>query len=68
MKVKCPRCQKFGPWEGNEFRPFCSERCKVRDLGRWAVEDYKVPCAEDDEISEEDSAAIKDEQGKGDEE
>jgi endogenous inhibitor of DNA gyrase (YacG/DUF329 family) len=25
------------------FRPFCSERCKLLDLGRWLSEDYRVP-------------------------
>jgi endogenous inhibitor of DNA gyrase (YacG/DUF329 family) len=26
-----------------EWRPFCSERCKMADLGRWLAEDYRVP-------------------------
>ena len=25
------------------WRPFCSERCKMADLGRWLAEDYRVP-------------------------
>jgi len=25
------------------WRPFCSERCKLADLGRWLLEDYRVP-------------------------
>jgi uncharacterized protein len=29
-------------WEGNSFRPFCSERCKLIDLGNWASERYRV--------------------------
>lgn len=33
-------------WEGNEFRPFCSERCKMIDLGAWASEEYGVPSDE----------------------
>ncbi|MGL5210660.1 MAG: DNA gyrase inhibitor YacG, partial [Acinetobacter junii] len=32
----CPRCGQDSTWEGNEFRPFCSERCKLIDLGAWA--------------------------------
>jgi len=28
---------------GNPFRPFCSERCKLIDLGAWATEQYRVP-------------------------
>jgi len=29
-------------WEGNPFRPFCSERCRLIDLGRWASEEYRL--------------------------
>ena len=28
---------------GNPFRPFCSEKCRLVDLGRWAGEDYRIP-------------------------
>jgi endogenous inhibitor of DNA gyrase (YacG/DUF329 family) len=31
------------------FRPFCSERCKMADLGRWLSGDYRVPIRQDDE-------------------
>ncbi|QXR19105.1 DNA gyrase inhibitor YacG [Acinetobacter variabilis] len=41
--LKCPRCGKLTTWESNEFRPFCSERCKMIDLGAWASEEYKLP-------------------------
>ncbi|MGN7835781.1 DNA gyrase inhibitor YacG [Acinetobacter schindleri] len=41
--LKCPRCGALTTWEGNAFRPFCSERCKMIDLGAWANEDYKLP-------------------------
>ena len=43
MQVKCPVCKKKTTWEENPFKPFCSERCKLIDLGRWASEEYKVP-------------------------
>ncbi|MCB1646968.1 MAG: DNA gyrase inhibitor YacG [Pseudomonadales bacterium] len=37
LKVKCPTCQTDVVWSSiNEFRPFCSERCKLIDLGEWA--------------------------------
>ncbi|ENV38773.1 DNA gyrase inhibitor YacG [Acinetobacter venetianus] len=39
----CPRCGEASTWEGNEYRPFCSERCKLIDLGAWASEEYKLP-------------------------
>ncbi len=35
--VNCPTCVKSVPWSAdNPFRPFCSERCKLIDLGDWA--------------------------------
>lgn len=41
--VACPTCSKQIEWNPeNEFRPFCSERCKMIDLGAWASEEYKV--------------------------
>jgi endogenous inhibitor of DNA gyrase (YacG/DUF329 family) len=43
MKASCPICKKEADWEGNEYRPFCSERCKLIDLGRWAGEKYRIP-------------------------
>jgi uncharacterized protein len=33
--MKCPICKKEASAEG-EFYPFCSERCKIIDLGNWA--------------------------------
>jgi endogenous inhibitor of DNA gyrase (YacG/DUF329 family) len=33
------------PFEGNPFRPFCSERCQLTDLGAWAGEKYRIPGA-----------------------
>jgi len=43
MIVKCPRCGKSVEWEGNDWRPFCSERCKLVDLGDWITEEYNIP-------------------------
>ncbi|MCI0526461.1 MAG: DNA gyrase inhibitor YacG [Nitrospira sp.] len=43
MRVKCPICDKEVEWKKNLYRPFCSERCKLIDLGKWAAEDYRVP-------------------------
>ena len=45
--VACPTCGKDVEWRPeNTWRPFCSERCKLIDLGEWATEKYKVPVAE----------------------
>lgn len=41
--LKCPQCRKETVWEGNPDRPFCSERCRLIDLGAWANEEYRVP-------------------------
>jgi len=41
--VSCPTCGKEVPWDArNKYRPFCSERCKLMDLGQWATESYRV--------------------------
>ncbi len=39
----CPKCGKPSFWTNNPNRPFCSERCKLIDLGAWASEDYRIP-------------------------
>ena len=41
--IRCPVCRTPARWEGNPYRPFCSERCKLQDLGQWASESYRVP-------------------------
>jgi len=41
--MKCPNCGKPAEWQDNPHRPFCSERCKLIDFGRWANEEYRVP-------------------------
>ncbi|HEY5233462.1 MAG TPA: DNA gyrase inhibitor YacG [Verrucomicrobiae bacterium] len=33
--VKCPVCKKSGDWFNGKFGPFCSQRCKLIDLGKW---------------------------------
>jgi len=45
--VACPRCGARAPFSPkNRWRPFCSERCKMIDLGKWAAEDYRVATPE----------------------
>lgn len=47
--VTCPHCGKEHRWDiNNRFRPFCSERCKMIDLGKWANEEYRVEQREQD--------------------
>ena len=42
MEHNCPTCGGKTKWEGNIYRPFCSERCKTIDLGSWADERYRI--------------------------
>jgi endogenous inhibitor of DNA gyrase (YacG/DUF329 family) len=58
LEVKCPICNMPTPYEGNEFRPFCSERCKLLDFGGWVDEEYKLP-VEETSMTEEDISAIE---------
>ena len=55
--VRCPRCggdSVYAP--SNRWRPFCSERCKLHDLGAWASGDYAVPATTPDD-SDQDAPA-----------
>ncbi len=43
MMVKCPTCRKLHEYDvKSPFRPFCSERCKLIDLGAWASGEYRI--------------------------
>ena len=43
-KVKCPQCGKPVIWQAtSKWKPFCSERCKLIDLGDWAAENHRIP-------------------------
>ncbi len=43
LEVSCPQCQKNVIWQASsEFRPFCSKRCQLIDLGEWAEESHKI--------------------------
>ena len=48
----CPNCQKPTVWQDNPYKPFCSDRCKLFDLGAWANEEYRV-AAEDPTFSDD---------------
>jgi len=52
-QVSCPNCTKKSAWSAeNKFRPFCSERCKLIDLGEWAAGTYAIAQkhSEEDEV------------------
>ncbi|OGT53101.1 MAG: DNA gyrase inhibitor YacG [Gammaproteobacteria bacterium RIFCSPHIGHO2_12_FULL_42_13] len=43
-QAHCPTCNKIDTWhQDNPFRPFCSERCKLIDLGEWASDSHRIP-------------------------
>lgn len=42
--VKCPTCKRAVDWsELSKYRPFCSDRCRLIDLGAWFNEDHAIP-------------------------
>lgn len=42
-QVPCPTCKKLTRYsKENPYRPFCSERCKLIDLGEWASEGHRI--------------------------
>ncbi|CAM5225573.1 DNA gyrase inhibitor YacG [Alishewanella longhuensis] len=56
VTVKCPVCEKEVIWAAESaFRPFCSERCKLINLGDWAAENHRIPdkLPIDQQLSEE---------------
>ena len=56
--IKCPTCQQPTVWQDNPYRPFCSRRCRMLDLGCWVDEEYRVP-AEDQTGKDESSENIE---------
>lgn len=44
---RCPICNKESDYHvNNHYRPFCSDRCKLIDLGEWANETRRIPTEE----------------------
>jgi endogenous inhibitor of DNA gyrase (YacG/DUF329 family) len=55
-KITCPTCNKEGTWTpDNKAKPFCSDRCKLIDLGEWANEERRIPGEEAQLDTEDDS-------------
>lgn len=43
LEVACPQCRTKVQWsDSSPFRPFCSERCRLLDLGAWADESHRI--------------------------
>ena len=49
LVVRCPRCGNRVVWDQAPNRPFCSERCRLADLGQWLEEDYRISSPLEDE-------------------
>jgi len=47
--LRCPVCNKKVDTEVAKATPFCSERCRLVDLGRWLGEEYGLPYEGDEE-------------------
>ena len=64
LSVDCPTCKNKVIWQAeSEYKPFCSERCKLIDLGEWASEGHKISQSipVEQEITEEMLDALEDE-------
>jgi hypothetical protein len=49
--VNCPACGKAVTWDtASKWRPFCSERCSLIDLGDWANETNRIPADESETV------------------
>jgi len=56
MRHRCPICKTPTDSEKNADFPFCSERCRLTDLGNWATEKYRIAAPITDESEAEDIA------------
>ncbi len=41
LQAKCPICKR-PTRQGEAYFPFCSERCRTADLGKWSAEEYRI--------------------------
>ena len=58
IKVKCPNCSDQFSYYSSDFRPFCSERCKMVDMGKWFDESYSIK-GRDNSVYIEDSDKLQ---------
>ncbi|MAI42490.1 MAG: DNA gyrase inhibitor YacG [Gammaproteobacteria bacterium] len=51
--IQCPVCNKAVAWiTSNKDRPFCSDRCRLLDLGEWATGNRTIPAdSEHDDVT-----------------
>lgn len=53
IEISCPRCGAETHWYDNPSRPFCSEKCRMIDLGRWSNEEYSISGVKQTQYEEE---------------
>ncbi len=58
--INCPTCDKRVEWnDGNKFRPFCCERCKLIDFGEWATGKHVIEGESVSQYSDDDNEGIQ---------
>ena len=63
--VRCPTCKGLTSFDAtNLFRPFCSERCQLLDLGAWADEKFAIPAEQLEKSSVNENQNMTDQHGK----
>ncbi|MGE5647219.1 MAG: DNA gyrase inhibitor YacG [Acidobacteriota bacterium] len=59
-RMKCPICKKDVK-PGSAYAPFCSDRCRLIDLGNWSSEKYRISSPVEPEPEEHDDERHEDE-------
>jgi uncharacterized protein len=53
LMVSCPTCKKKIAYQtDNPYRPFCSKRCRLIDLGTWLEEGHRIPADDSGDMPE----------------
>lgn len=60
ISIKCPHCGVKHIYSmKSPYRPFCSKRCKLIDLGAWAQEDYSISKALTEALTKEETEELE---------
>ncbi len=59
-RIECPICRREFEAERSPAMPFCCERCRLIDLGRWLDERYQIPIESPDEADESEQPSADD--------
>lgn len=58
LEVSCPCCKQTFEYYSSKYRPFCTERCKMVDMGHWFDESYTI-AGKNNSVYIEDSEALQ---------